>query len=165
MNDREFWCKAFLAAMGPAYSDEPRRGDSHDELSAYCRGAADAALEEARDAGMVTGERATDHASEIDALRANNVDASEAAERDLLRAAEALDRGQATGPELERVEFTAERDGDTWTLSIPDVGRFLVTEGAELISRAGVAVIHVKWGESMPPQPVEVWIERPKGGA
>jgi hypothetical protein len=130
MNSDEFWCRAFLVAMGPAYSDEPRRGDSHDELSAYCRGAADAALAEARDAGMVTGERAA-----------------------------------SAGPELERVEFTAERDGDLWTLRGWELGSagIQVLAGRESYPM-GAAVVHIKWDETCPPKPIEVWLVR-KGDA
>lgn len=66
-------------------------------------------------------------------------------------------------PELERVEFTADRDGDAWTIRIAGAGRFIVAEGAEVSCRVGGPIIHIKWGETMPPKPIEVWIERKAG--
>lgn len=134
MQEQEFWCRAFLAAMGGVYTDQADsvRWEHHAAPAAYCESAADAALEVAQRRGMVTGERAA-----------------------------------SAPPELERVEFTAEHAyAGRWTLKTkmyPD-GLALV-EFDNNVELDDGNVLHIKWGETMPPQPIEVWLERPKGGA
>lgn len=174
MDANEFRCRAFLAAMGEAYRALllGTNQSNHDWAAAYCERAADAALAVAQRRGMVTGER-TGQASEIEALRSaglrwlgalrsNNADATEAAERDLLRAAEALDCGQANAqPEPERVEFTAERRGDLWEVYGHELGAGIQAfTGRETYPMGNGVVVRIKWGETMPPKPIEVWLER-----
>lgn len=98
-----------------------------------CVRAADAALEVAQRRGMVTVERAP-----------------------------------VEGPALEPVEFTVRRDlsSDTWCIGVNDAGVFRVIPGEErrsIVSGSVVHTIRVQWGESNPPKPIKVWIER--GGA
>jgi hypothetical protein len=173
MDANEFWCRAFLAEMNGT-SSRTMVNWEHERAADRFEKAADAALSVAQRRGMVTGERAG-QGSEIEALRsaglrwlgalrANNVDAAEAAEQDLLRAAEALDRGHAsaqpTAPKLERVEFTATSRGDMWELHGAELGSGIqVFAGRETYPMGG-ATVRIKWGETMPPKPIEVWIER-----
>jgi hypothetical protein len=151
MDANEFWCRAFLAEMNGT-SSRTMVNWEHERAADRFEKAADAALSVAQRRGMVTGERA------------NNVDAAEAAEQDLLRAAEALDRGHAsaqpTAPKLERVEFTATSRGDMWELHGAELGSGIqVFAGRETYPMGG-ATVRIKWGETMPPKPIEVWIER-----
>lgn len=127
MNANEFWCKAFLAAMGEAYREilQGTNRENHDWPAAYAGRAADAALSVAQRRGMVTVERA------------------------------------APGPQLERVEFTAELDGDIWTLCAPGwTSGVQVRTGGERYPFGPIDTLFIKWGESSPPKPIEVWIER-----
>jgi hypothetical protein len=119
MDANEFWCRAYLVAMGEHVRDLER-----------CEEVANAALWRAQRRGMVTGERAA-----------------------------------SAGPELERVEFTAERDGDLWTLRGWELGSagIQVLAGRESYPM-GAAVVHIKWDETCPPKPIEVWLVR-KGDA
>lgn len=64
-------------------------------------------------------------------------------------------------PTLERVEFTAERDQGWWLIGVHDVGVFRVLPGDERCTMTTGPVIRIKWGESMSPKPIEVWLERP----
>lgn len=75
-------------------------------------------------------------------------------------------RGMVTGertasaPEIERLKFTAERDGDICTIHSSGL-----IHGVRY-PIGPIDVLCVKWAETMPPKPIEVWIERPaKGGA
>lgn len=84
----------------------------------------------------------------------------------------ARERGMVTGerpasadeaPELERVEFKVAPDElkpGWWRVLVPDVGVFVVQPGEERRQNT-VAAIRIKWGETMPPKPIEVWLERP----
>lgn len=130
MEDREFWCRAFLAAMGASYVDETRRGVVHSQMADYADAAADAALSVASQRGMVTGEPAG--------------------------------RPDVEPPEAERVEFTAERDGDIWTIrgGPPLANGVQVRTGGERYPVGPLDVLYVKWSETMPPKPIEVWLER-----
>lgn len=80
-----------------------------------------------------------------------------------------IDPETRAAPELERVEFKATPDDlkpGWWRVLVPDVGVFVMLPGDESVTRTDGSGIRIKWGESMPPQPIEVWIERPaKGGA
>lgn len=126
MDAKEFWCRAFLAAMGGNYVDPSGAGVNHALSAAGCAEAADAALAAARERGMISGEQL-------------------AAEQK---------------PDAERVEFTAERDGEWWLIDIQGAGRFRVTSEEDRLVLLGGRVMRIKWGESMPPKPIEVWIER-----
>jgi hypothetical protein len=67
---------------------------------------------------------------------------------------------QAAEPELERVEFTATSRGDMWELHGAELGSGIqVFAGRETYPMGG-ATVRIKWGETMPPKPIEVWIER-----
>ncbi len=68
--------------------------------------------------------------------------------------------GQAPGPTLERVEFTAERDRPWWLIGVHDVGVFRTVSGEERVALTTGAAIRIKWGETAPPKPIEVWIEK-----
>lgn len=72
---------------------------------------------------------------------------------------------EAPGPKLERVEFTAEPRGARGsglralrTASYPE-GLIVVT-GDESFTLHDGNRVRIKWGESSPPKPIEVWIER-----
>ncbi len=167
MNERDFWCRAFLAAMQAGHASDSRNSLTHEALALYGEQAADAAIDVARRRGMVTGDRqgsALDAAAIrwLNALRANDVAASEAAERDLLRSAEALDRAQAAAPELERVEFTARPavGAEGWNLYIKRMGGCVVVPAGCATVAFGGVVYRIAWAETMPPKPAEVWIER-----
>lgn len=138
MDSNDFWCRAFLAA-----ANNGRDLDG-------CERAADAYLTVAQRRGMVTGERAARAVTQADIAQA---------------VGDYLSRSAQTGPTLERVEFKAwPVEGNQWTVRAPGIGALLVQSGCERFSVNG-ASIRIKWGES-PPQPIEVWIERPaKGGA
>jgi hypothetical protein len=72
---------------------------------------------------------------------------------------------EPAAPELERVEFTAEQDGDIWTLRAPGWTRGVqVRTGGERYPFGPLDVLCIKWGETCPTKPIEVWLER-KGGA
>jgi hypothetical protein len=102
-----------------------------------CQEIADAALWRAQRRGMVAGERTAPVESP----------APEAVE---------------TWP----VDFTADRDGDMWTLRGWELGGagIQVLAGRESYPM-GAAVVHIKWGEMCPPKPIKVWLERAKGGS
>lgn len=166
MDANEFWCRAFLAAMSGTYAQEGS-WDNHECPANYCERSADAALAVAQRRGMVA-------AASMDPLRraarrwilaarANNTDDFDAAEADLVKAAEALVGDPAPGPTLERVEFTAEPshgDPDLWAVCIKGVDKtFYVCSGEE--HPGGLSLgMRIKWNESAPPKPIEVWIDR-----
>lgn len=54
MNSDEFWCRAFIAAMGGNYTDAAREIMDHDTAATYAEKAADAHLAVAQRRGMVT---------------------------------------------------------------------------------------------------------------
>jgi hypothetical protein len=89
-----------------------------------------------------------------------------AADRDERTArAPASPPAESPAPELERVDFTAEQDGDIWTLRAPGWTRGVqVRTGGERYPFGPLDVLCIKWGETCPPKPIEVWLER-KGGA
>lgn len=139
MQANDFWCRAFLAAMTGAYGMTRWRADG---AADYCEQAADAALEVARRRGMIAG-----------ALPGDAVPADP----------------PRPAPTLERVEFTAEPSGEhgsgVWLLKTARWPRgIILLDGDECVDIADGTRIRIKWGESMPPRPIEVWIERPKGG-
>jgi hypothetical protein len=118
MDANEFWCRAYLVAMGEHVRDLER-----------CEEVANAALWRAQRRGMVTGERAAS--------------------------------APAAEPELERVEFTAElTDYGNWIMRAPEWGGAVcVTPGFGSIAYRG-DMFRIKWGDTMPPKPIEVWLER-----
>lgn len=134
MNIDDFWCRAFLAAMGGEYAGHTR-WENHGAPAAYCERAADAALDVAKRRGMIA-----------DAMPGNDLPADHPRQ----------------APTLERVEFTAEQaDHGMWVLSAPELGGSIwATSGRESIDYNG-AIVRIKWGETSPPKPIEVWIERP----
>jgi hypothetical protein len=182
MDGNDFWCRAFLATMGGHYTptDHGKVVD-HGPAASWCEKAADAALAVAQRREMVTGsaEPRRSPTAAFDALqraslrwlaaaKANDEAEFEAAGEALLKAAEAIESDRAPAerpvPELERVEFVAwPAEGKQWTLRAPRIGALLVPSGRERFSVNGIAVL-VKWGETCPTKPIEVWLER-KGGA
>ena len=64
-------------------------------------------------------------------------------------------------PEAERVEFTAERDGDIWTIYAKGlIHSAQVRSGGDRYPIGPLDTLRITWGDSMPPKPIEVWIER-----
>jgi hypothetical protein len=66
-------------------------------------------------------------------------------------------------PTLERVEFTAERDGrepGLWSIHSAAFGSALVQDDRETWTIDGGMNIRIKWGETAPQTPIEVWIEK-----
>lgn len=128
MDASEFWCRAFLAAMGGTYAQEGS-WDNHGGPANYNERAADAALAVAQRRGMVTGGAEPRHE-----------------------------------PEVERVEFRASpADHGQWALTADELGgSVLVARGREAFDCNG-RVVRIKWGETAPPKPIEVWIERKAG--
>lgn len=59
MDANEFWCRAYLAAMGGQYAPDGEgvRWENHGAPAVYCEAAANAHLAVAQRRGMVTGER------------------------------------------------------------------------------------------------------------
>jgi hypothetical protein len=147
MDASEFWCRAFLVAMRGSYT-EHGEWDNHGAPAAYAERAADAALAVAQRRGMLTGERATQRST-------NQADVAQAVSNYLSRDAQ---------PEFERVEFTSERDGDRFAIVVEAVGVFRVLAGDEAARLSTGETIRVKWSETSPPKPIEVWVER-IGGA
>lgn len=128
MNIDDFWCRAFLEAMGDHTIDLER-----------CEEIANGALWRAQKNGMVPSARP-----------GNDLPADP----------------PRPAPTLERVAFTTQRDmnDDTWCIGVHDVGAFRVIPGEERRSIATGSVVHtirIKWGETSPPKPIEVWLERP----
>lgn len=102
------------------------------------------------------------------------LDACERTANDALAVAQR--RGMVTGgeeprqePTLERVDFTAERDGrepGLWSIqssAFGGSGYALVQDDRETWTIDGGMNIRIKWGETAPQTPVEVWIERKAG--
>lgn len=115
MDANEFWCRAFLVAMGD-YVDDP----------GACEDAANAALAVAQRRGMVA----------------------------------APPESQTTG----QMGFDWEQDGDFMIVratSVPENVR--VALGTESVVLRDGRTMVIKWGESAPPKPIEVWIERKAG--
>jgi hypothetical protein len=130
MDANEFWCRAFLAEMNGT-SSRTMVNWEHERAADRFEKAADAALSVAQRRGMVTGERTA-----------------------------SAEPPQAAEPELERVEFTATSRGDMWELHGAELGSGIqVFAGRETYPMGG-ATVRIKWGETMPPKPIEVWIER-----
>lgn len=195
MDSNEFWCRAFLETLAPVFQACIGTGAREDNVAAQCVDMADAALAVAQRRGMVTaGESETKVApgqrwrniATGDAFRVRDVADGAATlvkiaplhAGDHLRrvtCADLLDghvweREPEQAPQGERVEvwpvdFTAERDGDLWTLRGWELGNagIQVLAGRETYPM-GAAVVHIKWAETMPPKPIKVWLER-KGGA
>lgn len=127
MNIDDFWCRAFLAAMGDHTIDLER-----------CEEIANGALWRAQKNGMVPS-----------ALPGNDMPA------DPTRPASTL----------ERVEFTAHQLGDRsimWILRGPRLpsGGVEVDAGEERVETIA-GTFRIRWGETSPPKPIEVWLERP----
>lgn len=143
MDANEFWCRAFLAMWN---GEASRQRWKHDGLVEHCEQGADAALAVAQRRGMVTGERTARPVTQADVAQT---------------VSDYLARGE---PELERVEFAAERrSGGAWTLFAPVCpAGIIVRDGEERVefSDGGGGVLRIKWGETMPPRPIEVWLER-----
>lgn len=135
MRAEEFWCRAFLAAMDAGYADPARRSMSHDEMALYGEQAADAAVSVAQRRGMVTSGHAPD-------------------------ARPATTRERIT-------VYSVDRTGDLWTISGPEIGGrgIQVHAGREAYPMGNGVTVRIVWGETMPPKPIEVWLERHNGGA
>jgi hypothetical protein len=145
MDSNEFWCRAFLTTIAPVFQACIGTGAEESSVAAQCADMADAALAVAQRRGMVT--------------------ASQGRWLDTWKAQPATPAVRPA-PELERVEFTAERDGDIWTLRAPGWTRGVqVRTGGERYPFGPLDVLCIKWGESCPPKPIEVWLERAKGGS
>ena len=191
MDANEFWCRAFLAAMGGSYA-EHGTWENHGAPAAYCERAADAALAAAQRRGMVaplrtatmvdvdqrwkllaTGEafRVRDVADGVATL----VKLAPLHAQDHLRRvtyAELLDghlweletpSPERPGATLERVEFTAGLEAGFWLIGVHDVGVFRAMPDEEIVTGPSCTTIRIKWGETMPPKPIEVWVERKAG--
>lgn len=83
-------------------------------------------------------------------------------------------RGMVDGPRKaqprpggvrERVEFTASRHSDAGWIVCTSMymAGVVAVEGAGPIRMADGNTVHVVWGETMPPKPIEVWIEKAGG--
>jgi hypothetical protein len=182
----EFWCRAFLAAMGGSYA-EHGTWENHGAPAAYCEKAADAALAVAQRRGMVTGGTMSEVASEAARLSALGHDEAvavgnaracatyagsqpekrralliECAGWALAGIAAMEKSAPRQDPELERIEFTAERcSGGGWVLiSAACLGGMTVSPGDDVVNLDDGRVMRIKWNESLPPKPIEVWIER-----
>lgn len=195
MNSSEFWCRAFLETLAPVFQACIGTGAKEDNVVAQCADMADAALAVAQRRGMVTaGEGETQVATGQhwrntatgDAFRVRDVADGTATLVKLapLHAADHLrrvmcaelqdgitwERESEQAPQGERVkvwpvDFTAERDGDLWTLRGWELGSagIQVLAGRDTYPM-GAAVVHIRWAETVPPKPVKVWLER-DGGA
>lgn len=168
MDSNEFWCRAFLAAMHGEYSADVR-WDNHGAPASYCERAADAALAVAQRRGMVTGERAAapeDQPAGCTCRLVMGLGDPSGPRRALVPSREpcpvhAPDRGHV----LERVEFTAELDGDIWELRTKMYqSGLIVSNGDDRLAMIDGNTIRIKWGETSPPKPIEVWIERSAKG-
>jgi hypothetical protein len=166
------------------------RWENHGAPAVYCEAAANAHLAVAQRRGMVTGERTSalgalrELAHDLTELSVSRAKAAaskagtdagtrrggqadglrEAAAVVLQRAGEieAASAGPAASaaPQLERVEFTAEPGQGGWAISVAGAGWWHVKECQESVSLAGVTIYRIKWGETTPPRPIEVWLER-----
>lgn len=125
MNIDDFWCRAFLAAMGDHTIDLER-----------CEEIANGALWRAQKNGMVPSARP-----------GNDLPADP----------------PRPAPTLERVECTAERAGDMWIIrgGTWQTNGLHVRGGEDRVPVGASGVVHIKWGETSPPKPIEVWLERP----
>lgn len=132
MEANEFWCRAFLAAMGASFVDETRRGVVHPQMADYAGAAADAALSVASERGMVTGEPAG--RSDVEPAEAERVEFT--AERD----------GREPG--------LWEICSPGWTQPVQ------VRAGGERYYFGPLETLRVKWAETSPPKPLGVWLER-----
>jgi hypothetical protein len=164
MDANEFWCRSFLAAMGEHVRDLER-----------CEEVANAALWRAQRRGVVTGERAASAPVGAAALRRRVImvddvttEPDSATQANVRIVIEHRMADRAVGPvvamgaplEPERAEFTAYRGLEWWLIDVHDVGVFRVEPGKEHSEMATGAAIRIKWGETTPPRPIEVWIER-----
>lgn len=77
--------------------------------------------------------------------------------------------GEASAGPVERhasesVEFTVYRAGEMWHLNSPHLDGGIQVHSEQLTYPIGGGVVaHITWGETMPPKPIEVRLER--GGA
>jgi hypothetical protein len=60
---------------------------------------------------------------------------------------------------------TTQRLAAGWLIVVFGFAGFHAQDGTERVTLASGHVARIKWGESCPPKPIKVWLERAKGGS